>query len=101
MGTLDEIVALLKEHQQRATYGAVAGCVKKPAIGLMKGRDHCHRDSWVVAQETNRERGSRRGWPTRYADEEIDPACLLQARSNPSGFIRDSLQLKKWLKAQQ
>ncbi len=97
MWTIDEIVTLLKEHSQRATYGAVAGVLKRPARGLMKGRPHSHQDSWVVAQDTRRESGARRGWPTGYSDDEIDPVCLAQIRKDPKNFIRDPVELEKWL----
>lgn len=99
MWTIDEIVILLKKNHQRATYGAVAGVLNRPARGLMKGRDHSFQDSWVVAQDTNRERASRRGWPTDYSDGEIDPACLAQARRAPANFIRDPVELERWLTA--
>lgn len=99
MWTLDEIVKLLKKHRQRATYGAVAGVLKKSAQGLMKGRQRCYQDSWVVAQTTHRERGSRRGCPTGYSDEEIDPVCLNQIRTNLANFIREADELKNCLRS--
>ena len=45
MWTLDEIVGLLSTHNQRASYGAIAGVLHKPAQGLMHGRVHSLQDS--------------------------------------------------------
>ena len=85
MWTLDEIVRLLQKHRQRATFGAVAGVLKRAARGLMKGRPRCRRDSWVVAQDKRQKSGARRGWPTGYSEDEIDPACLVRARTLRAG----------------
>jgi hypothetical protein len=43
METLDDIVTLLNERCQRATYGAVAGVLGVAAVGLMNGlsTDRC------------------------------------------------------------
>jgi hypothetical protein len=99
MWTLDKIVALLKKRHQRATYGAVAGVLNRAAMGLMKGRPRSRQDSWVVAQGNRRGRGARRGWPTGYSDDEIDPVCLAQIHKDPGDFIGDPVELDKWLNA--
>lgn len=96
--TLDDMVALLNEHRQRATYGAVADVVSGGAPrGLMKGRTVSREDSWVVAKTTDRESGARRGWPTGYTDDQIHPDCLCQIRSDPGGFIDDPDELRRWV----
>lgn len=98
MCKLDEIIYLLNKHQQRATYGAVAGVLGRSARGLMKGRDHCTRDSWVVATRTNSRSGARRGWPTTYKDHEIHPECMKQINENVANFIHETKELEKKLK---
>lgn len=98
MWTLDEVIALLNEHHQRATYGAIAAVVKAPSPrGLMKGRTGWHENSWVVAATSNRKSGSRRGWPTGYKVSQIHPECLRQIRSRPNDFIEDADELRQWL----
>src|SRR5271157_5680873 len=57
MWTLDDIVASLNEHRQRASYGAVADVLGVAAIGLMKDRPKSHEDSWVVAATNDKEKG--------------------------------------------
>lgn len=64
--TLDAIVDLLDRHRQRATYGAVAGLLDRPATFLMSGLARAPRYSWIVNQKTLR--------PTGYAPDEIHPA---------------------------
>ena len=61
MWTLDDIVALLNEHHQRATYGAVARILGVTANSLMNGRPNSREDSWAVAATTDRRTDSRRG----------------------------------------
>jgi hypothetical protein len=95
--TLDEVIALLQRHQQRASYGAVAGVVDGRARGLMTGRPKCPGDSWVVAGRTSAKLDARKGYPTGYTDDEIDGACLAQIRSHPDRFIRDPSELRKWI----
>lgn len=89
---LDEIVTKLNKRKQRATYGAVAGILRVLPRGLMIGRGRQARYSWVVAKT-----GSRRGWPTGYRNEEIDPDCLRQIRDHLNNIIEDSEELKRWL----
>ena len=82
--TLDEIVDLLDQHGQRATYGAVARLLGQSPRSLLKGRDRGRRFSWIVNRDT--------GLPTGYADDQIDP------RLRDSGPVIDSDdQLRQWL----
>jgi hypothetical protein len=91
---LDEIVAQLDQRKQRASYGAVAGILGVIPRGLMAGRGHQRstKYSWIVAAS-----GSRRGWPTGYRIEHIDPECLRQIRAHLNNIIEDSEELKRWL----
>ena len=81
---LDEIVNLLHLHRQRATYGAVAAVVDRPASFLMGGRPRDHRHSWIVNQETE--------LPTGYSEENMHP----DLRSKPR-VIKTGQQLEEWL----
>lgn len=100
MWTLDEVVALLNEHHQRASYGAIAKVIGASSPRrLMKGRTGWHENSWVVAASTNRQSGSRRGWPTGYRRSQIHPECLKQILANPSDIIADADDLRRWLTA--
>jgi hypothetical protein len=91
---LDEIVAKLNERKQRATYGAVARILGVLPRGLMVGRSRRPRYSWVVAGS-----GSRRGWPTGYTKEQIDPDCLRQILEHLDNIIDDPEELKRWLRS--
>lgn len=96
--TLDEVVALLNEHRQRATYGAIAGVIGASTTRrLMKGRTGAHENSWVVAKRTNRKAGSRRGWPTGYLESDLHPDCLHQIRTCPDDILDEVDDLRKWL----
>lgn len=98
MLTLDEMVALLNEHRQRATYGAVAGVVGAGAArGVMQGRTMSREDSWVVAKATDRKSGARRGSPTGYPDDQIHPERLQQIKADPGHFIDDADDLQRWV----
>lgn len=99
MKTLDEVIALLNEHKQRATYGAVAGIVGGTPRGLMKDRTACKADSWVVAKTTKRKTESRRGRPTGFLDSQLHGECRKQFDDNPGGFISDTDVLKEWLRS--
>jgi hypothetical protein len=97
--TLDAVIALLNEHRQRATYGAIAGVINAGTTRrLMKGRTGAYENSWVVAKRTNRKAGSRRGWPTGYVESDIHPDCLHQIRTCPNDILDDEDALRKWLK---
>jgi hypothetical protein len=82
--SLDEIVDLLDQHGQRATYGAVAAVVGHSPRSLLKGRERGRRFSWIVNRET--------GLPTGYPDDQIDP------RLKESGpVIATDAELRQWL----
>jgi hypothetical protein len=96
--TLDAVVALLNEHRQRATYGAIADVIGAATPRqLMKGRTGAYENSWVVAKRTSRKLGSRRGWPTGYVESDIHPDCLYQIRNTPNDIIDDADDLRRWL----
>lgn len=82
---LDKIVRLLAAHQQRATYGAVAGVLNRPAQFVMQGAPRTHLYSWAVNAETL--------LPTGYTEEEMDPRLL----DNPE-VIMTSLELEDWIR---
>ena len=85
--SLDQIVDLLDQHGQRATYGAVASLVGHSPRSLLKGRDRSRRFSWIVNRET--------GLPTGYQEEQIDP------RLRTSGqVITSDGDLRTWLENQ-
>ena len=67
---LDEVIAFLAEHHQRATYGAVAEYLgnQLPPIGLMNGRPRNYLNSWIVNADTHE--------PSGYLPEQIDPHLL-------------------------
>jgi hypothetical protein len=62
---LEYIVDTLNKYRQKATYGAVAGVLGRLPIGLMNGRQKCHKDSWIVSAST--------GFPTGYEKEYLHP----------------------------
>lgn len=82
---IDQIVALLQKHKQRATYGALAGLVGRLPLAVMQGRAKCRRDSWIVSAST--------GLPTDYPASEIDPDLRASAR-----ILATSEDLAEWLK---
>ena len=49
---LEQVLALLDKHAQRATYGAVGGLVQLPAQSVMYGLPKTPRNSWVVSKAT-------------------------------------------------
>ena len=82
--SLDQIVDLLDQHAQRATYGAVARLVGHSPRSLLKGRDRGRKYSWIVNRET--------GLPTGYTPDQIDP------RLPDSGpVIAKDTELQAWL----
>ena len=84
--SLDQIIDLLDQRGQRATYGAVARLVGHTPRSLLKGRDRGRRYSWIVNRES--------GLPTGYTDEQIDP------RLRESGpVISDDAELRRWLES--
>ena len=84
--SLDQIVDLLDQHGQRATYGAEASLLGHSPRSLLKGRDRGRRYSWIVNRDT--------GLPTGYADDQIDP------RLRDSGaVIANNTELQRWLES--
>ena len=65
---LDDVIARLHRHRQRATYGAIARLVRRPSYFLMQGRSRSHINSWVVSKATGR--------PTRYLPIDEHPELL-------------------------
>jgi hypothetical protein len=95
----DRIINTLARFKRRAAYGALAGIVGGIAQNVMKDCEKSPENSWVVAASTNRATKSRRGWPTGYADVEIDPECLRQIHQRVEDFIADPNSLMGWLDA--
>ena len=83
---LASIVAMLDQHSQRATYGAVGGVVGLPAQSVMQGELKSHRNAWVVA--------AKNGEPTGY-DKEAWPPLL----KKNTEVICSHVALAAWLKA--
>lgn len=83
--SLDDIVALLASQRQRATYGAVARLLDRPAPFVMQGAPRTPFYSWVVNAETL--------LPTGYTDEERDPHLL-----DRSDVIMSAVELKEWVR---
>jgi hypothetical protein len=84
MMSLDQIVDLLDEHGQRATYGAVATVLGQTPRSLLRGKDRGRRYSWIVNRGT--------GLPTGYPDDQIDPRV---PASGP--VIASDAELRVWL----
>jgi hypothetical protein len=62
---LDGILAALNQHQQRATYSAVAALLGQTPRLLMHGRPRAQDNSWIVSKTT--------GKPTGYTDGDVHP----------------------------
>jgi hypothetical protein len=62
---LDGIIAALNQHQQRATYSAVAALLGQTPRLLMHGHPRAPENSWIVSKNTGR--------PTGYADANVHP----------------------------
>jgi alkylated DNA nucleotide flippase Atl1 len=80
------ICETLERHRQRATYGAVADLVGKPAQSVMQPFQRSRRYSWVVNSET--------GLPSKYHDLQKHPQLLERDRILSSGD-----ELAAWLAA--
>jgi hypothetical protein len=96
MYELDRVIQLLCCHAQRATYRAVAWLpgVDSNAQNVMKGRQRNPENSWVVSATTNRQRGSVKGFPTGYDNNEMDER--LAKSPEPLTTTEDLIQ---WLKS--
>jgi hypothetical protein len=62
---LDGILDALNQHQQRATYSAVAALVGETPRTLMRGKPREQNNSWIVSKTTGR--------PTGYAEADLHP----------------------------
>jgi hypothetical protein len=65
---LDQILAALNQHHQRATYSAVAGLLDQSPRLLMRARPREQANSWIVSKAT--------GQPTGYAAADVHPNLL-------------------------
>ena len=63
--TLDAVLAALHQHQQRATYSAVAALLGQTPRLLMHGQPRAPENSWIVSKHNGR--------PTGYRDADIHP----------------------------
>ena len=82
--TIDSITEQLERFHQRATYGAVAGVLKRGPRNLMTGRSRTQRDSWIVS--------SGDGMPTGYPPEQVHPE--IKSRET---ILRTAQELEAWL----
>jgi hypothetical protein len=82
---LEDVVNRLARHHQRATYGAVAALVDRPATFVMNGYPRLPRYSWVVNGDSL--------LPTGYTQEQMDPALNQSER-----VLRTLEDLKEWMK---
>ena len=84
MWTLEDVLDVLNDNWQRATYGAVPGVVGGIARGVMGGRVKCHRDSWVVRKSG--------GLPGGYVPSEMHPELFSEQ------YVIDTPEeLRSWL----
>ena len=81
---LEEVVDFLNRRQMRATYGAVAEVVGRPATFLMSGIPRDPRYSWIVNQKSLR--------PTGYSEDEYHPALLRK-----SFVLMTAAELRDWM----
>ena len=81
---LDGILAALNQHQQRATYSAVAALVGQTPRLLMHGRPREQNNSWIVSKTTGR--------PTGYPDAAVHP----QLTANET-ILKTREELADWL----
>ena len=82
--SLEDVVDFLNRRELRATYGAVAEVVGRPATFLMSGIPRAPRYSWIVNQKTL--------VPTGYTEEERHPALTTK-----SFVIRTGAELRSWM----
>jgi hypothetical protein len=83
--SLDAILDLLDQYQQRATYGAVGGVLGVPPMSVLRKRPRDPRHSWIVNQET--------GAPTGYTSEQCHAQLRLRAT-----IIDTPAALHAWLR---
>lgn len=83
---LDDILSALDQHQQRATYSAVAAFIGETPRQLMRGRPRAPSNSWIASKATGR--------PTGYADSDVHPQLGANER-----VLRTREELAEWLSA--
>jgi hypothetical protein len=81
---LDGILTALNQHQQRATYSAVAALLGQTPRLLMHGKPREQGNSWIVSKTTGR--------PTGYADSDVHP----QLAANET-ILKTREELADWL----
>ncbi|HVF39573.1 MAG TPA: hypothetical protein VM939_06700 [Gemmatimonadaceae bacterium] len=86
--TIDSIVDQLDRFNQRATYGAVAGVLKRSPRNLMGGRSRSLKDSWIVS--------GKDGLPTGYTPEQMHPDIKSRAE-----ILSSADALAAWLQSPQ
>jgi hypothetical protein len=82
---LEELIARLERHRQRATYAAVAGVVGLHYRNVMDGQTKSFRNSWVVSKRTR--------LPTGYGPQDFHPELL----ASENGVIEAPEKLEAWL----
>jgi hypothetical protein len=82
--SLEEVVDFLNRRQLRATYGAVAEVIGRPATFLMSGIPREPRYSWIVNQKSLR--------PTGYSENECHPDLLRK-----SFVLMSGAELRDWM----
>ncbi len=82
---IDDVIARLERHRQRATYAAVAGVVGRHYRNVMHDRTKSFRNSWVVSKTTR--------LPTGYGPQDFHPELL----ASENGVIETPEELRAWL----
>jgi len=84
MPTIDEVLAVLNQFHQRATYGALARVVGGVPRFVMARRPRNHLNSWIVRNDN--------GLPSNYAPAQMHPQLLEHAH-----VINTQQALLAWL----
>ncbi len=82
--TLDQILDILQNHSQRATFGAVAAALGREPQSLFKGYRRTPRTTWVVNKDT--------GLPPGYKQSELPPDFFKNAH-----VITTKEELLRWI----
>ena len=83
---LDQVLAALNQHHQRATYSAVAGLLDQSPRLLMRARPREQANSWIVSKSTGR--------PTGYDDAHVHPQLMAH-----ESVILTREELETWLRS--
>jgi hypothetical protein len=83
--TLDEILDILGRHHQRATFGAVAGILRRDPQSLFRGYTRTPKTAWIVSKTT--------GLPTGTKESDYPEGLRQNAR-----VIETSDDLLSWLR---